>query len=133
MTAAALIALATAVHSPRARSCDQTTTIAMTTCADADYKAADAEMTVAWRATLAAMRRQDADPDAAVYRGKGDPTSAQALLDAQRAWLAFRDRQCRSEALAFLGGTMRPAVEASCLGEVTRGRTRQLRAMVQNR
>lgn len=134
MTLPLLLALAAAAApAPHARGCDDSNTAGMVECASRDAAAADAALNATWRRVLAAIRKDDADPDAASYRGRGDPTTGQALLDAQRAWLAFREKQCRAETLNFVGGTMRPAVDASCRATVTRARTRQLQAMVEDR
>lgn len=47
------------------------------------------------------------------------------LIDAQRAWLKYRDRNCKAER-QFHGGTLAPTVEAFCLQDSTQARTKEL-------
>jgi uncharacterized protein YecT (DUF1311 family) len=60
----------------------------------------------------------------------GRPGYYQALLNAQRAWLKFRDAECRVAGYAMRGGTGEAMIVSSCMAEVTRARTKQLRDMV---
>jgi len=50
-----------------------------------------------------------------------------ALVEAQRAWIAFRDAECALNYAAFQGGTIRSVVSASCALAMTARRTVQLR------
>ena len=97
--------------------------------AGADWKAADAAMTVQWQRTYAAMKRRDA---ADTSRGGGFGYAA-ATLASQRAWLAFRDAQCAIEGGEYAGGSMQPMVQRQCLARLTRGRTIQLKDMMWQR
>ena len=60
-------------------------------------------------------------------RLKDDAASKKLLVDAQRAWIAFRDAECnfqggpRAEA-----GSMYPMVVASCQAALTNGRLKDL-------
>jgi uncharacterized protein YecT (DUF1311 family) len=91
--------------------------------ARADYDKADAAMNAQWKTTYAAMKARDTRNTS---RGGGFGYAA-ATLASQRAWLAFRDRQCTIEAGQYNGGTMAPMVRASCLTRLTKERTVQLR------
>lgn len=71
----------------------------MTQSAGTAYARADAEMTRAWRATLAYMKGRDAQN---TTRGGGFGYAA-ALLESQRAWLKFRDTECVIEGGEFAG------------------------------
>lgn len=55
------------------------------------------------------------------------PELAQALLDAQRAWLAFRDAECALSAARYGGGSMAGTSRIYCLMETTARRTFALR------
>ena len=90
--------------------------------AAAEWKVADAAMTRKWRATYAYMKRRDA---ADTSRGGGFGYAA-AMLESQRAWLGFRDRQCVIEGGRYAGGSIQPMVRANCLARLTRERSRQL-------
>ena len=76
----------------------------MTQCAAAEYQLADAEMT-------------------RLYRGL--PRSPE-LLAAQRAWLAYRDAQCKYEHHATPEGSMYSMEESMCLTRLTEQRSEVL-------
>ena len=94
--------------------------------AGTEYGRADAAMTAQWKRTYAYMKGRDAQNGS---RGGGFGYAA-ATLDSQRAWLAFRDRQCTIEAGQFHGGTMAPLARAQCLTRLTNERTAQLRNLM---
>jgi uncharacterized protein YecT (DUF1311 family) len=58
---------------------------------------------------------------------------AEALLKAQRAWIAFRDAQCALDYTRWGDGSMRSIAAATCEMEMTAARTIQLRDMDGNR
>lgn len=102
------------------------TQIDMTMCAGQDYAAADAQLNAAYRKARAAMQSFDANllPD---QRG-----AAQALLEAQRAWITFRDAACKAEGYPYYGGTIQPMIVSECLARLTRRRTDDLTNLVQD-
>jgi len=53
------------------------------------------------------------------------------LLEAQRAWLVYRDAQCRLEGYSLLGGSAQPMIVSGCLAMLTRQRTQELRDLVE--
>ena len=58
--------------------------------------------------------------------GARDPALADALLGAQRAWLAYRDAECALRA-ARVSGSYRSVILASCLLDETAERALELR------
>ena len=54
------------------------------------------------------------------------PIAKTALTTAQRAWLAFRDAECKLEASGVEGGTAQPMIYNQCLSWLTQLRTAQL-------
>jgi uncharacterized protein YecT (DUF1311 family) len=51
----------------------------------------------------------------------------QAMLRAsERAWVAYRDTQCRMVASGVEGGSAQPMVTADCLGDLTSARLKEL-------
>ena len=100
---------------------DKPNQTAMTMCEKAVADRADAEMNLAWKQVYPAMQRLDRIQE---------PGFAAALLASQRAWIAFRDAECRIESYESRGGSMQPFTENQCRAEVTRTRTRQLRMML---
>jgi len=89
-----------------------------------DLRAADARLNAQYRATMAEMRRRDAAPQRDATTG---PSYAQALLDAQRKWIAFRDANCLSVAYEYRGGSAERLSRGTCLVSMTDARTRELR------
>ncbi|MFD1950516.1 lysozyme inhibitor LprI family protein [Sphingomonas arantia] len=107
---------------------DKPNQTAMTMCQQAVAAQADADMDRTWKQVYATM--QQADRDRADEAKPTEPGFAAALLASQRAWLAFRDAECRIESYEWRGGTMQPFTAGQCLAAVTRQRTAQLRAML---
>lgn len=97
----------------------------MTQCAYQEWQAADAELNSVYQRAMAILRDQDARLDAAQ---RGGP---EALRDAQRAWITFRDKACEAEGFAMRGGSAEPMVVAFCLTRITRERIAHLYDMAQ--
>lgn len=106
------------------------TQMAMTECAGRDANAADAALNRQYAVTLAATKRQDAAIDRAT--DKAISYSA-ALVAAQRAWITFRDAECRSQSMEMRGGSAQPMLVYSCTAALTRARTAQLKQLVSQR
>ena len=58
------------------------------------------------------------------------PDAAERLRIAQRAWLVFRDGECRRKTRSSEGDLWAP-VRAQCLGEYSAARERQLAAQLE--
>lgn len=115
----------------------------MNWCAGQDYAEADAELNAQWKITAAIMRERDAGMEADF--GPINPVTPredlaarmaytghfQALLEAQRGWLSYRDAHCRLEGYAFFGGSAQPMIVAGCLAKLTRQRTQELRELAE--
>lgn len=115
----------------------------MNWCAGQDYAAADAELNAQWKITAAIMKERDTGTEGDF--GPINPATPrddaaarmtytghfQTLLEAQRAWLAYRDAQCRLEGYSFLGGSAQPMIVAGCLASLTRQRTQELRDLTE--
>ncbi len=94
-------------------------------CAWLDFKRADAALNTQWKRTLAYMRSRDTglhDPR------ETPPGYVEALQEAQRAWLRYRDANCRVAGYRARGGTMEPMLVSDCKAAMTRVRTAELRA-----
>ena len=105
------------------------TQAALTQCAGEASARADADMNAQWKLTLAAMHRSDKD-GASKPPVDNQPSYADALLASQRAWLQFRDTQCRVEGYAARGGTLEPTLYADCERRLSSERTTQLARVV---
>lgn len=101
----------------------------MNECAARNYAEADDALNEAWSEARAWATRID-DP------ARGGPLieakpAAQSLLEAQRGWLAYRDGHCAAKWAEENGGSMWPMLYSSCLADLTRVRTQELRELVQ--
>lgn len=70
-----------------------------------------------------------------VYNQVRDQLSAnrrQQLIVAQRAWISFRDANCKFARSAVEGGTMAPLIANNCLEDLTKKRTLELNSYSQN-
>jgi uncharacterized protein YecT (DUF1311 family) len=93
----------------------------MTQCAGIAYRMADEDLNLAYQMTLKTFADfAAADPEL----GEG---GVEAVRQAQRAWIAYRDAACTAEAWSYRGGSMEPMVLANCLERLTRARTEDLR------
>ncbi len=95
-------------------------------CAYRDWQDADADLNKAYKQAVAMLKDWDAD------LSEGEPSAANALRDAQRAWITFRDKACEVEGYAMRGGSAEPLLVNGCLAGLTRERTAQLLALVEN-
>lgn len=101
------------------------TQMEMTMCAGEEYEAADKALNAQWKLTRKVMVDWDKELDES-QRG-----AEAALLKAQRAWIDYRDGQCEAEGFAARGGTLEPMLNASCLAELTKLRTEELKTLAE--
>jgi uncharacterized protein YecT (DUF1311 family) len=100
----------------------------MNWCAAQDAERADAELNTVYRTAIEHAREADRDyAQATEGRADGDPSGEATLREAQRAWVAFRDAQCRLESYEARGGSMQPMIDGGCRATLTRARTAELR------
>lgn len=95
-------------------------------CAYEEWQTADAELNSAYKRVMAMLKDQDSQLYADL---RGGP---EALRDAQRAWITFRDKTCEAEGFQMRGGTAEPMVVAFCLTRVTRERIGHLYGMLES-
>jgi uncharacterized protein YecT (DUF1311 family) len=88
------------------------TQLEMNHCAYKSFKAADAELNQVYRQLRSHY--------------KATPRDSQ-LVDAQLAWLKFRDTDCKFSADRFKGGSIAPLIYSSCQEGLTKERTRSLK------
>jgi len=99
---------------------DPMTQTEMTQCAEQDWRAADAELNAAYKTAMATMRKNDG------YLPDNLKGGADALRDAQRAWIPYRDKACEAYGFQARGGTMEPMLVYGCHARLTRQRTAEL-------
>lgn len=95
----------------------------MTICAGKDYEKADKQLNVEYQKLRKLLTERDKAADA---DGKG---AADALVTAQRAWVAFRDANCALSGFQARGGSMEPMLISSCLAEMSTKRADDLRQL----
>lgn len=96
----------------------------MNQCAHDDWELADAELNLAYKRTMQLLKGWDADLPEAEQGG------AEALKEAQRAWITFRDKACEVEGYAMKGGSAEPLLVFGCMRQLTEDRTAQLNGLV---
>ncbi|MBW9086335.1 DUF1311 domain-containing protein [Rhizobium wenxiniae] len=98
----------------------------MTICAGQDLADADKALNAQYQVTRRVLKERDADASTELKGG------VEALVKAQRAWLAYRDAQCASVGFQARGGSMEPMLISMCEADLTRKRTAELKALVDN-
>lgn len=102
----------------------------MNHCSGLEFDAADKALNKTWSEIRAAIKTIDENnKEYAPY----EPSAAENLLKAQRAWIDYRDGQCAAEAAQYAGGTIQPLIRSSCLTGMTKKRTEELQQMIVDR
>jgi uncharacterized protein YecT (DUF1311 family) len=95
------------------------TTIEMNDCAGRNYKAADHQLNSAFARAISAAKDSDRNVQGVDY------SYERALREAQRAWIVFRDADCKSPPRE-LAGSISTMEELDCLTQKTIQRTKEL-------
>jgi uncharacterized protein YecT (DUF1311 family) len=93
-----------------ANASDQAT---MNQCAGQDYKAADKELNRVYQQITGRL--------------KNNSDGKKLLVSAQRAWIGFRDAQCKFSASGVAGGSVYPLIYSNCMTSVTKVRVEALK------
>lgn len=89
--------------------CDNATDQAtMNQCAAQQNKAADKELNALYQQITTRL--------------KGSPDSKKLLVGAQRAWIGFRDAECKFSASGVEGGSVYPLIYSNCITDLTKAR-----------
>lgn len=104
----------------------------MNICAHRDYLIAHAALNAQWKVTRAKMEARDADWEN--YKPDYDtrPGWFASLLEAQRAWLTYRDAQCRVDGYTARGGSLEPLLVSTCKTALTEARTQELKELAES-
>lgn len=94
-------------------------------CAYDEWEAADATLNSVYREAMVLMDLWDRDLP------QDEVGAADALKQAQRAWITFRDKACEAEGYAMKGGSAEPLLVYGCMRQLTEDRTAQLFAMLE--
>ncbi|KRB04747.1 MULTISPECIES: lysozyme inhibitor LprI family protein [Pseudomonas] len=80
----------------------------MNQCAAQQHAAADKELNALYQQITSRL--------------KSNPDGKKQLVGAQRAWVAFRDAECRFSASGVEGGSVYPLIYGNCTTELTKAR-----------
>ena len=116
MRAAAIALCVTifAVPCALAGECADQTQSGLNACADEAFRKADAALNGAYKEI--------------VRRLKDDPTTTRLLVQAQKAWLGWRDAECAFSSSPNAGGSIFQMVYSMCLETLTKKRVAKLGA-----
>ncbi|MBA3670834.1 MAG: DUF1311 domain-containing protein, partial [Gemmatimonadaceae bacterium] len=89
-------------------------------CLFAHLARSDAGLDRTYQSVIAALKR-----DAGTVPGDPEPSAVKNLRSAQRAWLVYRDTECRRRNRGREGALWAP-VRAQCLGEFSAAREAEL-------
>ncbi|WP_076997394.1 lysozyme inhibitor LprI family protein [Variovorax sp. KK3] len=101
--------------------CRTRTTVEINQCAQQTLARRDRELNDAYQSLLKSLSPHGKE-DAVDYAG-----TRRLLQQAQRAWMQFRDSDCRAKYLRSAGGSVRDIAALGCQIAHTELRTRQLR------
>lgn len=91
------------------------TQLELNQCADLSAKAADRKLNQVYQQVRAK------------YRGEQETL----LLNAEEAWVKFRDASCAFSRSRFAGGSIAPMVYSNCLTNLTKQQTQELKSYLQ--
>ncbi len=103
----------------------------MNWCAGQQYEAADAALNAQWAITAEVMKTRDAEW---AELGSSDkrPGFSKSLLEAQRAWLRYRDAHCRVDGYAARMGSLESLLVSTCKTRLSRLRTEELLSLIED-
>lgn len=100
----------------------------MNICAWDDFQKADDELNAVYKKAIAFAKDQDENlADQPDLKG-----AVAALKKAQRAWIDYRDGHCDGVGFSARGGSMEPMLVAGCQEELTKNRTAELKALMED-
>jgi len=111
-----------AAHAQKIDCENASSTVEMNFCAEKDFKAADKDLNVAYANAVTFIKARDLEKP---YDAK---SFEEALRASQRAWLAFRDADCKDLiAQEWSGGSGTAAASLECMTAKTTERTKELK------
>jgi len=85
----------------------------MNRCAGQAFKAADKELNTLYQQITGRL--------------KDNPEGMKLLVNAQRAWIGFRDAECKFSASGVAGGSVYPLIYSGCMTSTTKARVEALK------
>lgn len=93
-------------------------------CAYQDWEAVDAQLNEVYGEAMSVLKSWDASLP------EDERGGAEALKEAQRAWITFRDKACEAEGYAMKGGSAEPLLVYGCMRVLTEERVNHLQGML---
>lgn len=115
--------VAFAQSEPQTNCAEPTTQADMNICASRDYEAADKALNAQYQSIRKILTERDSTAS------NMDKGAVEALVAAQRAWIAYRDANCDAVGFQARGGSMEPMLVSSCLAEMSRNRAEELKTL----
>ncbi|MFO1202936.1 MAG: lysozyme inhibitor LprI family protein [Tabrizicola sp.] len=97
----------------------------MNQCAYQDWEKADARLNAVYKQAVALLKDWDGNLP------KDEQGGMEALKEAQRAWITFRDKACEAEGYAMKGGSAEPLLIYGCMRQLTEERVNHLQGMLE--
>lgn len=112
--------------------CSSSKTNDLIMCAQRDFESADAALNRQWKSALQDAKANDSSYSSQEARNlnKGMEYS-DVLIRAQRSWIAFRNAECAARTYGNIGGRELGIYQYSCLAELTKQRTEELRKLTE--
>ncbi|MEL7189923.1 MAG: lysozyme inhibitor LprI family protein [Pseudomonadota bacterium] len=104
----------------------------MNICAHREYMIADKALNDQWAITYAKMKERDESWSKSALDNDDRPGWRESLLNAQRAWITFRDAHCQVDGYTARGGSLEPLLVATCKTALTEARTAQLKELAES-
>ncbi len=105
--------------------CENGSQAELNMCAYNDFAKADKELNTLWPQ----VKKFAVDGDAALEGN--DKGYVKALLASQRAWIAYRDGQCKLYGFQSRGGSMEPMLVSGCKAQMTEARIKELKSIIE--
>jgi uncharacterized protein YecT (DUF1311 family) len=106
----------------------------MNDCAAFKYEVADAHLNSVYGKEMQYMADDLVRARKALdqTRIKDEQSEIASLKDAERAWLSYRDVQCKAASQRYEGGSMRPMIYSQCLTTLTEHRIADLKSVYED-
>ena len=106
----------------------------MDACAGFQYRQADARLNKVYQKAMEYMTNDlsRAEKNNDQRQVQYETTAVESLKQAERAWLGYRDLQCKAAGQQYEGGSMRPMIESQCLTTVTVHRIADLKSIYED-
>ena len=106
----------------------------MDDCAGFQYRQADARLNKVYRKAMQYMKDDQtrAETKSDQRQVEYEKTAIASLKQSERAWLAYRDLQCKAAGQQYEGGSMGPMIESQCLTTLTKHRIADLKSVYED-